>query len=1129
MFGYHNPKTYRSIDGCCICRAKSSSSRFTDSERYEIDFKSCFGLCEVRSGDICNACVLLVKRWKKLPAGSKKNWNHVVDAKAGSSMKARLRMKQTRKRLRLHDIGRVQTKLKRKDSDAHSTTSSSQSEGGSDTEVSPGTASSPAFSFLDLTYWKRQKVCCGIVYTGRCGEVIIDPQLYRPCCQRKPKLHQRQKEGGKMEEEGEQQPAGTNAVSMSLSSVPTEEELKGEGAGDTSVELDMVQLSPSPTLDATPPPERSEGQVMAGSPKMGSPCGLNTLQLNLEMSTAYPGYETYIEDGLICLRHKVRNLEKKKLKLEDYKKRLDQGESLNKDQMAAVEKYEEVMHNLEFARELHKTLDDLTQNLLRGQKKAAKKEQMAKVEVERRRLNTVLQVQHLLHSLQQEHVRRDLLAGQNQAPHISAQQLHSLSQLATLLGVKRDNRLSLTEQMEQAALVYLDLLEGKDKPVAGATYKLLKEELTRLLNSKYFSCLPAPPSRTPEVLRSSTIHNTISKSQPNEVSKESFNRLSLTDTETPSTQNWKEDFQAKREQEPPDCWDMESPGGPISPQIAVPKPWSGPATLIPKVPASTKKQSECKQRKQRKFKGEQSAKWAVYMDMPVEVFSSPSDLPKDPILRKQHLEDLMTKIHGSFSFMQESLLDGESSPTNSHCRLKRRTSGSPSPLASRDLRSPGEDLSKAMHSTPLPSRLVERKVSLTSGDQCLETRSLELSSKELPHEPLQPAERNVFSSPPLYHRESTVSISLEEKSHAQTPITVSGKQSPCNGVASCISTPPQEQGFSTPPTRRKLTPAQFQNIQSAFKVNTTLPQNGELNYKSDSPVYSEPRYSTASTQTPPEFAPSEDEQHMYQSDYMVGNGGQIFLSPGQSGGSVGRPGQPYYRGSVRGGSYISQTHLRDSGPLLYAARDSGYQHSYRRGGGRHNSSAAWSDSSQVSSPDREGTFTVVDSGHGDSLSVSTMELPITPHGHHHTALLPMQLYPLSQPLRVAFTASRTANFAPGNLDQPIVFDQLHCNLGEMYDTHIGRFTCPINGTYVFIFHILKLAINVPLYINLMRNEDVMVSAYANDGAPDHETASNHAILPLFQGDQVWLRLHRGAIYGSTWKYSTFSGFLLYQD
>ncbi|XP_051247677.1 SIN3-HDAC complex-associated factor-like [Dicentrarchus labrax] len=244
MFGFHKPKMYRSIDGCCICRAKSSSSRFTDSKRYEIDFKSCFGLGEVRYGDICNACVLLVKRWKKLPAGSKKNWNHVVDAKAGSSVKATLRTKKMRKKLRPSRIGRVQSELKRNNSDAHSTTSSAspaqspsysnQSDEGSDTELSPGPATSRAFSFLDLTYWKRQKVCCGIVYKGRYGEVIIDPHLYKPCCQRKPKLQQEEEEGGEMEEEEEEQVMGKIAVSVSPPPIPKqEEEVKeqlGEGA-----------------------------------------------------------------------------------------------------------------------------------------------------------------------------------------------------------------------------------------------------------------------------------------------------------------------------------------------------------------------------------------------------------------------------------------------------------------------------------------------------------------------------------------------------------------------------------------------------------------------------------------------------------------------------------------------------------------------------------------------------------------------------------------------------------------------------------------------------------------------------------------------------------------------------------
>ncbi|ELK27182.1 Protein FAM60A [Myotis davidii] len=199
MFGFHKPKMYRSIEGCCICRAKSSSSRFTDSKRYEKDFQSCFGLHETRSGDICNACVLLVKRWKKLPAGSKKNWNHVVDARAGPSLKTTLKPKKVKtlsgNRIKSNQISKLQKEFKRHNSDAHSTTSSAspaqspcysnQSDDGSDTEVASGSSRTPVFSFLDLTYWKRQKICCGIIYKGRFGEVLIDTHLFKPCCSNK--------------------------------------------------------------------------------------------------------------------------------------------------------------------------------------------------------------------------------------------------------------------------------------------------------------------------------------------------------------------------------------------------------------------------------------------------------------------------------------------------------------------------------------------------------------------------------------------------------------------------------------------------------------------------------------------------------------------------------------------------------------------------------------------------------------------------------------------------------------------------------------------------------------------------------------------------------------------------------
>ncbi|XP_077357260.1 caprin-2 isoform X2 [Festucalex cinctus] len=789
----------------------------------------------------------------------------------------------------------------------------------------------------------------------------------------------------------------------------------------------MVQLPPSPKMGVTlageqseEKKERMEGSVIVASPKGDLPASPGTLP-TFDFTTSYYGYETYIEDGLICLKHKIRNLEKKKLKLEHYKKCLDSGENLNKDQKAATDNYEQVVHNLEFAKELHKTLDSLTQNLLRSQNKAVKKEHSVRVEVERRRLSMVLQVQHLLTSIQQAHVKKDLLHGHNQAPYLPARHLNSLSQLAALLEERQDDRLSLEQQMEQAAVIYIDLLEGEEKPVAGSTFKLLKEELTKLLNCKYFSCLRSKTTPAP------------SKSTCSEVSKAD---------------------------EPIDWWDLDFSDEGTSPQAAVPKPWKGAATSIPKTPVTSKCKSSAptRQVKQRKTKRERSAKIDVAKRLPEMQFNSPT-FPKDPVIRKKHLEDLMTNIHGAFTFMQDSLLDCESSPENGHFRVKREPSElSSSPLA---VGNSGDALPKEMHSTPLPTRLLDCKARLTNGDQSLKSFGLEISSNE----PVHLAEQKKFSSPLFSTPESAISALVAEPA----------KISPCDRMAPSISIPAPKHTFSTPPTRQTVTSVQFHEISSPFNGSAKV----------------EPKFSNSSTQTPPEFAPSEEESQML------------------------------------GGTCIFQTHLKNYGPLLGVPRDSGSQHVCAFGG-QHQPSA-WRESSQVSSPDRAEEFTMADSGHGDSLPVSIAEVPHSPQGHHHNSVLPMQLYPFSQTLRVAFTASRTVNFAPGNLDQPIVFDQLHCNLGEMFDTHIGCFTCPVNGLYVFMFHILKLAINVPLYINLMCNEEVMVSAYANDGAPDHETASNHAILPLFQGDQVWLRLHRGAIYGSTWKYSTFSGFLLYQD
>ncbi|KAL2102242.1 hypothetical protein ACEWY4_001410 [Coilia grayii] len=916
----------------------------------------------------------------------------------------------------------------------------------------------------------------------------------------------------------------------------------------------MVQLSSSPDPDMSPSPTRRSGRAgeKPGSPKSdSSPRSLTSLQLALSASTTtYPGYETYIEDGLICLKHKIRNIEKKKLKLEDYMRRLKNGDKLNQDQLDAVKKYEEVIHNLTFAKELHKTLGSLTQDLLKAQRKTVKREQMAQMEAERKRLCMVLQMQYVLQNLQHEHVRKDILSSPCRPLLISAQDLEGLRDLGALLNRKRDEHTSLDDQMTRAAVVYWELLEGKEKPVVGSTYKHMKEWLAKLINCGYFDqvVIPREQNESEGHARPGGLA-ALMKFRTNEVPTRVFlNRYYIPDEglseqsleKTSPSPNWKEEFLALKEQEPPDSWDMEFNDGSPTSNAGLQKPSKGAAAFILKDQNSdTKPNKQPKVKAQRKPKARQDIKRAPRAEAPVEVFNSPSSLPKDPILRKQELEDLMGQISGSFSFMQDSLLDGQASQTPVRSRICSTPPSPSTPLARRDSKDgPAEDSSQTMHSTPLPSKHLSKdcNISLTNGNKSLDNWDLDTQSVE--EKPALPS-REGFESPPLFRRKSSISVTPEEKLPTETQVPKPERQSPHNMVTPPGTSPTQT--FSTPNNRRShsiASPAPYQAIHPVFKVGVPTPLSSGSYIKPEGPPFSGSTcasFATASTQTPPELSLPEEhlQPDVNQSECVVVSGGQTY--------ALGRSGQPYHpRGAVRGGfdgyrtsprsggSFVPQTHsIRDLASAPIGARETGYQSNYKHGGpGGQRPNGGWSDSSQVSSPDREGMYMVdlVDSGHGDSLSVDT---PITPQGAH--TLMPVHLYPISQQIRVAFSAARTFNFAPGTLDQPIAFDLLHSNIGEMFDMPSGRFTCPVSGTYVFIFHILKLAVNVPLYINLMRNEEVMVSGYANDGAPDHETASNHVVLQLYQGDQVWLRLHRGAIYGSSWKYSTFSGFLLYQD
>ncbi|XP_074758180.1 caprin-2 isoform X3 [Athene noctua] len=895
----------------------------------------------------------------------------------------------------------------------------------------------------------------------------------------------------------------------------------------------MVQLSQAPFLRPSSPSGRSEereDKSMKAAKQQVNPSGesqppSSPLQSVLN-SAASPSqaYETYIDNGLICLKHKIRNIEKKKLKLEDYKDRLKKGEVLNQDQLEAVEKYDEVVHNLEFAKELQKTFSGLSQDLLKAQRKAQRRESLLKLEAEKKKLRTILQVQYVLQNFTQEHVQKDFKGGVNGAIYLPSKELDYLIRFAKLTCPERNENLSVEDQMEQSSLYFWDLLEGSEKPVVGTTYKHMKDLLSKLLDSGYFESIPTPRTTVPV------------KELEEEVNRKSERTRQMSKGESVK--------------EPESI--MELMKSEIQPQ-EVPKP----------------------------------------VHQPAAEFCSTSTLPKDPVLRREKLQDLMTQIQGTYNFMQESILDfDKTSPSAIVSSQPPSVTPASSPVVPKEQKLPSQSdfLQQPLQAAASSMALHGSNTSLASADQTLSGSETEdLVTPQTPQASASLSqETEKYTSQPLYQTSSRISEPLIPKKIEIAQATIplpSEPQSPLPTSSTSMSPVPPVQSFQSPPASSSsvtITAAPFQAMQTVFKVNAPLPPRKDQETKEDSSYsagYNQ-SFSTASTQTPPQCQlqsshvaeqTSLSQESLssavnYQPDGAVPvSNGSLAFYPAQTN-VIPRPAQPYInsrgsvRGSARGGRSLANSYRspggykgfdayrgspsigngnygqlqfpgRDYAGMPYSQRDVNYQQCYKRGGitsgPRANSRAGWSDSSQVSSPERDNeTFNSGDSGQGDSRSITPVDMPVTSQA---ATILPVHVYPLPQQMRVAFSAARTSNLAPGTLDQPIVFDLLLNNLGETFDIQLGRFNCPVNGTYVFIFHMLKLAVNVPLYVNLMKNEEVLVSAYANDGAPDHETASNHAVLQLFQGDQIWLRLHRGAIYGSSWKYSTFSGYLLYQD
>ncbi|XP_062260612.1 inner ear-specific collagen-like [Platichthys flesus] len=151
--------------------------------------------------------------------------------------------------------------------------------------------------------------------------------------------------------------------------------------------------------------------------------------------------------------------------------------------------------------------------------------------------------------------------------------------------------------------------------------------------------------------------------------------------------------------------------------------------------------------------------------------------------------------------------------------------------------------------------------------------------------------------------------------------------------------------------------------------------------------------------------------------------------------------------------------------------------------------------------------------------------PIGPKGDHGINGFNGPPGPCSIAIQSAFSAS-VIQSSPIP-DWPIPFPRVLLNWFGHFDPLSGIYTAPVNGTYVFSFHLVVSfrTLKVGLFHNFY---PVVKTTETRNQA----TASQSVVRHLTQGDQVWLQVknnNTNGIYTDSESSSTFSGYLLHPD
>ncbi|KAI8041076.1 hypothetical protein M5D96_005327 [Drosophila gunungcola] len=195
-----------------------------------------------------------------------------------------------------------------------------------------------------------------------------------------------------------------------------------------------------------------------------------------------------LKQMLVTIEHKIRNLEKRKTKLESYRAIQSGGKELSGDQASAVAKYDAVLANLEFAREMSKHIQQQSKEAEKEQKKQARKDNLAKAIAETIKIREVLIMQNVINCFNDEQVRNDFLAGENGATKLDSSDLDVLEKFCIESQTRRPETaddVSFITTAQKSAELFSSTINARPKSFGEMTFEKLRALFQKIQDCGY--------------------------------------------------------------------------------------------------------------------------------------------------------------------------------------------------------------------------------------------------------------------------------------------------------------------------------------------------------------------------------------------------------------------------------------------------------------------------------------------------------------------------------------------------------------------------------------------------------------------------------------------------------------------